>query len=105
MATYTGGASKTGKPEGCLSLEEVAERLGGITVHTLKQRIKEAGIQPVRPGRTPYLTEDDIKPLIEATRRRKSAYDPRPSVRRAVRSSQVRMARRRREPAPPTLTH
>ena len=73
------GTTKTGKPDGpYLSYEEVAEKLGGITVATLKRRIREAGLQPVRPGRTPYLHETDVPKLLEATRQRTQHRAARP---------------------------
>jgi hypothetical protein len=88
-----GGGAKTGKPEGpYFSYEEVAKKLGGIKVSTVKTRIREAGIRPVRPGRTPYLHQDDIPALIEATRERN--FDPRLSAR----AQQQRRALQRRRP-------
>ncbi len=53
-----------------ISLDEVAARLGGISVKTVKRRIAEAGIRGPRPGREMMLTEGDYDRLVEATRER-----------------------------------
>jgi hypothetical protein len=99
-----GGSTKTGKPDGpYLSLEEVGEKLGGLKVSTVKTRIREAGIQPVKPGRTAYLHEDDIEQLIEATRDR--GYNPRLSAKQQKQKRQLTRPRRRRAPAAPRTSH
>ena len=56
-----------------LPLEEVAERLGGVSIRTAKRRIQEAGIDPPRPGRAVMLTEADLVAVIEASRCRSSS--------------------------------
>jgi hypothetical protein len=93
-----GGSTKTDKPAGpYLSLAEVGQRLGGLKESTVKTRIREAGIRPVRPGRTPYLHEDDLEQLIEATRER--GFDPTLSAKEQRQKRQLTRPRRRRQPA------
>lgn len=56
--------------EQLLSLSEVAKRLGGISLDTVKERIREAGIRGPRPAREMMLTERDYQALIEHMRQR-----------------------------------
>ena len=55
--------------ETLLSLAEAAARFG-VSVKTLKRRIREAGIRGPRAGREMMLTEADFDRLVEATRAR-----------------------------------
>lgn len=48
-----------------ISLAEAAERLGGVSVKTVKRRCVEAGIRGPRPGREMMLTEQDYARLVE----------------------------------------
>lgn len=56
--------------EPLFTLSEVAERLG-VSVYTLKERLREAGVHGPRPGREMRLTERDIAQLLENMRRRR----------------------------------
>ena len=55
--------------QGWRSLAEVARELG-ITDRTLRLDLKEAGIQPARPGRSAMLSDADVTKLMEQSRRR-----------------------------------
>jgi len=59
-------------------LNKIAVRLG-ISIDTLKRRIRESGILPARPGRAVMLTEEEINAVMEASRYRcrlNSELDP-----------------------------
>lgn len=56
--------------EPLLTLNEVAQRLS-ISKYTLKERIREAGINGPRPGREMQLTERDYQALVEHMRQRR----------------------------------
>jgi len=55
---------------GWRTLAEVARELG-ITDRTLRLRLKEAGIQPARPGRNAMLSDQDVTKLMEQSRSRR----------------------------------
>jgi hypothetical protein len=55
--------------QGWRTLAEVARELG-ITDRTLRLRLKEAGIDPARPGRIAMLSDTDVTKLMEQSRRR-----------------------------------
>lgn len=54
-----------------IPLTEIARRLGGVSLWTVKRRIREAGIDAPRPGRDMMLTEDDYRQLVNHIRTRK----------------------------------
>jgi hypothetical protein len=56
--------------QGWRTLAEMARELG-ITDRTLRLRLKEAGIQPARPGRNAMLSDQDVMKLMEQSRSRR----------------------------------
>lgn len=48
-------------------LPEVAKELG-ISPQTLRRRIREAGLNPARPGRTLLLSEGEIAKILDESR-------------------------------------
>jgi hypothetical protein len=57
------------------SLDKVAARFG-ISVSTLKRRIRESGIVPARPGRAWMLTEEEVEVVMDASRYRYRSNSP-----------------------------
>lgn len=75
-----------------LRLSEVAERLPGpISIQTIRRRIYEAGIKPLRPGWHIFISEDDFLTLMDYLRQRGLAREM-----RRVEEAEDRAARGRR---------
>lgn len=78
-----------------LTEAEFAERLH-ITIRTLKQRLAEANIRGVRPGRSRLFSEADFQTLLSYLDQRATSLTPRTApvvpvnVRRAVARSDTR---------------
>lgn len=79
-----------------IPLTEIARRLGGVTLWTVKRRIREAGIDAPRPGREMMLTEDDYRQLVNHMRTRKHSSGDRLTLeaKSALRKMRTRETRR-----------
>jgi excisionase family DNA binding protein len=78
-----------------ISLEEVARRLGGVSVDTVKRRIREAGIRGPRPGKEVMLTETDYRELVEHLRNRSPLpAGPKRSPQQSLKNSKRRQSKR-----------
>ena len=79
-------------------LPEVAAQLG-ISVQTLRRRMAEAGVRPVRVGRGPMVSQSDIAKLIEESRFRErvreEARKPRPPLTREELGQRIREGKER----------
>lgn len=90
-------APASGRPphdDDLISLEEAAARLGVRSIKTVRRRIKEAGLQPPRPGRVMMLTEADYRELVAASRRRSKPAPASADAAAALKRARGRQSRR-----------
>jgi hypothetical protein len=76
------------------TLGEAALRLGVTSPRTVRRRLREAGVRPAKPGRSPLLTEADIQILIEQSRERSPAPETGRDATEALRAVNRRRTKR-----------